>query len=79
MPRSLRFLPEEDTRFEITNQTLQGRFLLVPSDELNEIILGALGRAQQVSRLLGNWLEHLPVAHPHPATRSRSCWPQSPS
>jgi len=48
MPRSLRFLPEEDTLFEITNRTLQGRFLLVPSDELNEIILGALGCAQRL-------------------------------
>jgi len=47
MPRRIRFVPEEGTLFEITTRTFQGRFLLVPSAELNEIILGALGRAQR--------------------------------
>jgi len=47
MPRSIRFVPEEGTLFEITNRTLQGRLLLVPSAELNDIILGVLGRAQR--------------------------------
>ena len=47
MPRRIRFVPEEGTLFEITARTFQGRFLLVPSAELNEIILGALGRAQR--------------------------------
>lgn len=33
---------------EVTCRTVQGRFLLSPSAELNEIILGVLGRAQRL-------------------------------
>ena len=33
---------------EVTCRTVQGRFLLTPSPELNEIVLGALGRAQEL-------------------------------
>jgi len=33
---------------EVTCRTVQGRFLLSPSTELNEIILGVLGRAQRL-------------------------------
>jgi REP element-mobilizing transposase RayT len=33
---------------EITCRTVQGRFLLSPSSDLNEIILGVLGRAQRL-------------------------------
>ncbi len=33
---------------EITIRTVQGRHLLVPSDDLNEIILGIVGRAQEL-------------------------------
>jgi REP element-mobilizing transposase RayT len=33
---------------EITDRTVQARFLLVPSPELNEILLGVLGRAQRL-------------------------------
>jgi hypothetical protein len=32
---------------EVSNRTIQGRFLLRPSPELNEIIIGVLGRAQR--------------------------------
>ena len=32
---------------EISNRTIQGRFLLRPSPELNEVIIGVLGRAQR--------------------------------
>jgi Transposase IS200 like len=32
---------------EVSNRTIQGRFLLRPSLEMNEIILGVLGRAQR--------------------------------
>jgi hypothetical protein len=45
MPRPLRFMPAPGTLFEVTNRTLQGRFLLRPSKEMNAIILGCLGRA----------------------------------
>ena len=49
MGRRLRYLPPEGSSLvEVTCRTVQGRFLLTPSNELNEIILGALGRAQEL-------------------------------
>ena len=45
MPRPLRFVPENGL-VEITTRTLQGRLLLRPSPELNDLILGVIGRAQ---------------------------------
>jgi hypothetical protein len=48
MPRAIRFIPEGGALVEITDRTVQGRFLLVPSPELNDIILGVLGRAQRL-------------------------------
>jgi hypothetical protein len=49
MERRLRYLPREGSGLvEVTCRTLQGRFLLTPSTQLNEIILGALGRAQEL-------------------------------
>jgi hypothetical protein len=45
MPRLLRFVPE-NALVEITNRTLQGRLLLRPSPELNDLVLGIIGRAQ---------------------------------
>ena len=44
MPRPLRFVPA-DALVEVTCRTLHGRFLLRPSRNLNEIVLGILGRA----------------------------------
>ena len=44
MPRPLRFVPA-DALVEVTCRTLHGRFLLRPSRDLNEIVLGILGRA----------------------------------
>ncbi len=44
MPRPLRFIPEQ-ALVEVTCRTVQGRFLLRPSRELNEIIVGILARA----------------------------------
>ena len=38
----------------MTSRTVQARFLLTPSPELNKIILGVLGRAQ---RLVGAWFD----------------------
>jgi REP element-mobilizing transposase RayT len=49
MGRHIRYLPTEGSGLvEVTCRTVQGRFLLTPSNELNEIILGALGRAQEL-------------------------------
>jgi len=49
MGRRLRYLPPEGSGLvEVTCRTLQGRFLLTPNTELNEVILGALGRAQEL-------------------------------
>ena len=52
MGRPIRYLPSEGSGLvEVTCRTLQGRYLLTPSPELNEILLGALGRAQQLYRV----------------------------
>ncbi|HEX7180606.1 MAG TPA: hypothetical protein VF756_02100 [Thermoanaerobaculia bacterium] len=48
MARKLRFIPEEGTLVEVTCRTIQSRMLLRPSPELNEILLGVLGRAQRL-------------------------------
>lgn len=45
MGRPLRFLPQPDTTFEVTTRCVQGRLLLRPSAELNDRVLGVLGRA----------------------------------
>jgi len=42
-----RYVPEGGALVEVSNRTIQGRFLLRPSPELNEIIIGVLGRAQR--------------------------------
>ena len=51
MPRSIRFIPEGGALVEVTDRTVQARFLLVPSRELNEIVLGVLGRAQRLYKV----------------------------
>jgi hypothetical protein len=48
MSRPIRFIPHPQTLVEVTTRTIQGRLLLRPSPALNEIILGILGRAQQL-------------------------------
>jgi hypothetical protein len=45
MARRLRFVPK-GAMVEVTNRTIQGRFLLRPTPELTDIILGIIGRAQ---------------------------------
>jgi hypothetical protein len=45
MPRPLRFIPEHSLA-EITTRTLHGRLLLKPSPELNDLVLGVIGRPQ---------------------------------
>jgi hypothetical protein len=47
MPRPLRFVPN-GALVEITTRTMQGRLLLRPSSELNNIILGVIGKAQSL-------------------------------
>jgi hypothetical protein len=47
MARRLRFISEGGALVEVTSRTLQGRLLLSPSQELNDILAGALGRAQR--------------------------------
>jgi hypothetical protein len=48
MGRRLRYVPEEGALADITCRTVQGRYLFRPSPELNEIVLGVLGRAQRL-------------------------------
>jgi REP element-mobilizing transposase RayT len=45
MPRPLRFIPDRSL-VEITTRTIQGRLLLTPSPELNDLVLGVIGKAQ---------------------------------
>jgi hypothetical protein len=47
MARPLRFVPP-DSIVEVTTRTMQGRLLLRPSPELTEIILGIIGKAQDM-------------------------------
>jgi len=41
-------MPDSHTLFEITSRTIQRRFLMRPSREVNQIILGVIGRAQEL-------------------------------
>jgi hypothetical protein len=47
MARPLRFVPPNSI-VEVTTRTMQGRLLLRPSPELTEIILGIIGKAQNM-------------------------------
>ncbi len=46
--RRLRFVPEGGALVEVTCRSIQGRFLLKPSPMLNELVVGVLGRAQEL-------------------------------
>jgi REP element-mobilizing transposase RayT len=48
MSRKLRFVPEGGSLVEVTCRTIQGRFLLRPSHQLREIVVGILARAQRL-------------------------------
>jgi hypothetical protein len=48
MSRPLRLIPARNTLVEVSTRTVQSRFLLRPSNALNEIVLGILGRAQEI-------------------------------
>ena len=43
----MRFIPPDGALVEVTCRTIQGRFLIRPTDELREIVLGTLARAQR--------------------------------
>ena len=45
--RKLRYVPEK-TMVEVTDRTIHGRFLLLPTPLLKKIAIGALGRAQRL-------------------------------
>ena len=47
MARPLRYIPERSV-VEVTTRTIQSRFLLRPSAELNDLILGVIGRARSL-------------------------------
>ena len=48
MSRRLRFIPDGGALVEVTTRALHSRHLLRPSRELDEIIVGVLGRAQSL-------------------------------
>jgi len=48
MARKLRFIPEGGAVVEVTCRTIQGRFLLKPTEELGPIIIGVLAKAQKL-------------------------------
>src|SRR5437763_16227690 len=47
MPRKLRFVPHARTLISITCRAVQGRFLFRPGPQLNNLVLGVVGRAQR--------------------------------
>jgi len=48
MSRPIRYIPAPQTLVEVSTRTVQSRFLLRPSPELNEIVAGILARAQHL-------------------------------
>src|SRR5215203_3274868 len=48
MSRRLRYVPEGGALVEVTCRTIHSRFLLRPSPELNDIVVGVLVRAQRI-------------------------------
>ncbi|MCP4549419.1 MAG: hypothetical protein GY835_23435 [bacterium] len=50
MARDPRYIPEGGCVVNITNRTIQGRYLMRPDaeSEINEIVLGVVGRAQRL-------------------------------
>src|SRR6476619_5618402 len=48
MSRKLRYISDGGALVEVTCRTLQSRFLLRPSPELNDLVVGVFGRAQRL-------------------------------
>lgn len=63
--RPLRFLPSPNTVVEVTDRTFQGRKLLRPSKEVNETILGCMGRALNLYPEVGLNAYNFLSTHPH--------------
>lgn len=51
MGRRPRWVPEEGFLINVSCRTIQGRFLLRPSPELNELVVGVLGHAQGLTSM----------------------------
>jgi putative transposase len=51
MSRRLRYVPEGGALVEVICRTIHSRFLLRPGELLNEIVVGVLGRAQQMYQM----------------------------
>ena len=51
MSRPLRFIPDGGALVEVACRTIHSRFLLRPGRELDEIIVGVLGRAQRLYKM----------------------------
>ena len=51
MGRDVRYLPRPGSTVELTQRTIQGRFLLRPDGRLNELVVGILAKAQAVTGL----------------------------
>lgn len=51
MSRRIRFVPPAGAVVEITCRTVQGRFLLKPSRELNETVVGVVARAARIFQI----------------------------
>lgn len=66
MGRKIRYVPPDGSLFEVTCRCFQARYLLTPSDTLNDLVLGVLARAQRLTEIaviagsvLGNHLHLL--------------------
>jgi REP element-mobilizing transposase RayT len=51
MSRRLRYIPEGGGLVEVTCRTIHSRFLLRPGPELNDLVVGVLGRAQRLYKV----------------------------
>lgn len=51
MPRQPRWIPKSRPLVEVTTRTFQGRYLLKPTPQVRELILGIVGRAQRMHEM----------------------------
>lgn len=65
MARPIRYVPYSPCLVEVTAQTFQGRKLLRPSPEVNDIILGVLGRALSLYPKVGLVCVQMLSTHEH--------------
>jgi hypothetical protein len=56
MARGVRFVPEGGALVEVTVRTIQSRLLLRPSPAVNELVIGVLGRAQELYGVRGSFV-----------------------